>query len=99
MAEYIDREAVLATAFETLPLVGTSPAEAMGISRMSAAFYRAVRNIPAADVVPVVRCRECVNWRSYENRPADCDLNMVRMEPDGFCSWGQRREDGGADDG
>ena len=50
---YISREAVLDVAFQTLPLVGTSPAEAMGISRMSAAVYRALRNIPAADVVPV----------------------------------------------
>jgi len=50
---YLDREAVLDVAFQTLPLVGTSPAEAMGISRMSAAVYRALRNIPAADVVEV----------------------------------------------
>lgn len=55
-----------------------------------------VRQIPAVDAEEVVRCRECVNWRRYDDSPADCDMNMMRMEPDGFCSWGQRREDGDA---
>lgn len=55
---------------------------------------RDIDSIPAVDAVEVVRCRECVNWRRYENSPADCDLNMMRMGPEDYCSYGQRREDG-----
>lgn len=51
-----------------------------------------VMTIPAVDAVEVVRCRECVNWRRYDDSPADCDMNMMRMGPEDYCSYGQRRE-------
>lgn len=50
-------------------------------------------NIPAADVVEVVRCRECV----YATRPGDnivyCDNFERDMMPDDYCSVGERKED------
>ncbi len=46
--------------------------------------------IPAADVVPVVRCRDC---RSY-NKPrlGWCSVHLDRENPDDFCSYGVRRD-------
>lgn len=57
-----------------------------------------VRNQPAADVVPVVRCKYCV----YLGAPLsggyyDCKKYMLPYcSPDDFCSYGERR--GGGND-
>ena len=64
-------------------------------------------SIPAADVVEVVRCRECVHWKptgSKAGNPfSDSDMEYIggceftkycRRESD-FCSYGERK--GGAD--
>ena len=51
---------------------------------------------PTIDAVPVVRCRECQHYdhgccvvKRYEG-----DDNIIAMPPDGYCSYGQRKEDG-----
>ena len=56
------------------------------------AFVRRVLNdrnlIPAADVVPVVRCRDCANL--YGSMCAACGLLL--RKPDEFCSRGERKD-------
>ena len=42
--------------------------------------------IPAADVEPVVRCRDCRKFKTYGCR-------MVASGYDDFCSYGERKED------
>ncbi len=62
--------------------------------------------VPAADVVEVVRCKDCKHYRNHPN--GLCYLhtepkenarghsgNAVCVEPDDFCSYGERK-DGGA---
>lgn len=44
--------------------------------------------IPAADVAPVVRCRDCQKFKTYGCR-------MVASGYDDFCSYGERKD--GAD--
>ena len=44
--------------------------------------------IPAADVVPVVRCKDCRKFKTYACR-------MVASGYDDFCSYGERKD--GAD--
>lgn len=59
-----------------------------------------VRVLPAVDAVEVVRCRECEEWTKQTENPGPDGLgacsfhkaNLVTGE--GFCYWGQRREDG-----
>lgn len=56
-----------------------------------------VEELPAADAVPVVRCRECKHWTGvalgmrckWYSFPPD---TLVYSKPDDFCSWGQRKE-------
>lgn len=52
-----------------------------------------LRSLPAADVVEVVRCREC----AYATRPGGnivyCDNFERDMMPDDYCSAGYRAED------
>ena len=64
--------------------------------------------IPAVDVVPVVRCKDC-EWFDCKNyvcnndilagRIADCGCYPnFNVEPDWFCADGERRDGGGKDD-
>ena len=40
-----------------------------------------------SDLVEVVRCKDC----EYR-QGATCDYWEVHVRPNGFCSWGQRKE-------
>lgn len=53
---------------------------------------------PAADVVEVVRCKECEHFRDYTDRHGVVRMNCIRdchipqVEPEHFCSYGERRD-------
>ena len=58
----------------------------------------ALRNAPAADVAPVVRCMDCKYWQDNNGGypHEECRWgNGETPEPDDFCSYGERKE--GAD--
>lgn len=88
MAEYIEREAAEDAAGEAY-LKGLNP-------------EWAVRDVPTADVVPVVRCKDCkyayINSFSAASGVALCSSSAKVMQQDDFCSYGERR-DGGTDNG
>ena len=88
MAEYIEREAVLEITKRTSGDYATAFAE--------------IRKIPAADVAPVVRCKDCkyayINSFSAASGVALCSSSAKVMQQDDFCSYGERR-DGGANNG
>lgn len=52
-----------------------------------------VRRIPAADVVPVVRCKDC-RWRGREDCAmfyrCDCGEQHTWETDDDFCSYGEK---------
>ena len=53
---------------------------------------------PAADVAPVVRCKDCkhlVNATVNGNGFLICDISDMETAPDDFCSHGDRREEAG----
>ena len=80
MAEYIDKEALFAE-FDRLGLGENSFVEKI--------FSDGVRTIiacmPAAEVVPVVRCKDCKFWDL-----GDC-YRLELSRPDDFCSYGERK--------
>ncbi len=43
---------------------------------------------PIVDAVPVVRCKDC----KYKEGNA-CDYSAVWVRPNGYCQWGERKED------
>lgn len=55
----------------------------------------AVSALPAADVAPVVRCRECEHWKDWGacGHP-DNGWDAPPMGPEDFCSRGERKTDG-----
>lgn len=94
MTEYIDREAAIDAITD---FAGKAPTRSAYDAIWKSA--RALRKIPAADVVPVVRCKECkylVNATVNDNGFLICDISDMEITPDDFCSYGERK-DGGAD--
>lgn len=96
MKEYIDRDALLKD------ICGNDP------SHMEDYYFNAIANAPTADVVEVVRCRDCKHYRGcdvfvYEEGCGRCDHpqqewsvecfdQWVETRPDDFCSYGERKE-------
>lgn len=59
-----------------------------------------IEQIPAADVVEVVRCRECkYSYKDeiFGNRWCDSHLGCRKVKDDGYCYLGERKE--GANNG
>ena len=64
------------------------------------AVYRwEIDAIPTADVVEVVRCRDCTWWKSIfswngkEHKVCVRDASEPPREQNDFCSYGERRSD------
>lgn len=65
----------------------------------------AINSIPAADVMKVVRCRECVHWKPIGSKAGNsfsdmeyiggCEFTKYCRRESDFCSYGERK--GGAD--
>lgn len=97
MAEYIEREAAIDAITD---LAGRAPTRSAYDAIWKSA--RTLKKIPAADVVPVVRCKDCkyayINSFSATSGVALCSSNAKVMQQDDFCSYGERKN-GGAVDG
>ena len=82
--EYISREAAL-TALQDSDLFNTTERQ-----------LRAIRELPAADVAEVVRCKDCKNLVNTTIN-ANCfliwDISDMEIAPEDFCSYGERREE------
>lgn len=83
VAEYIDRSVAIArlTALEV-----TEPYATMADAK------RVLADIPAADVAPVVRCKNCkylVNATVNSNGFLICHANDMEIAPEDFCSYAE----------
>ena len=87
MAEYIKREAALALLRPDDP---NDERCAVTVATAKRLIRHALTAAPAADVAPVVRCKNC---RSY-NKPKVgwCEVHLDREHPDDFCSYGEPKE-------
>lgn len=88
MAEYIDRAV-------TLKSIKGSVSDVFNIASDAGHMYQKIKQIvemvPASDVAPVVRCRECIH-KGREGKDIVFCKNFDRdMMPDDFCSCGERR--------
>ena len=100
MADYIEREAALKE-FEKVCNVCMALVNKPMCGDCSVAdTVRKVKSIPAADVRPVVLCRECEHFSDvmyggtqFEYGFCDRWADGTRMNPDDFCSRGEKREE------
>lgn len=77
MAEYIEREAAEDAVGEA-HLKGLNP-------------LWELRDVPAADVVPVVRCRDC-RKRGLPECPMETEYPWIDADSDGFCNQGVKKK-------
>ena len=77
MAEYIDRDAAIAACFD-------------GFADCRDDCAANIRNIPAADVVEVVRCKDCINHRQSGLCEGWSRYGTISTPDDAFCSYGRR---------
>ena len=93
MAEYIERDAANETLRECVRAYPSSFYNGIEVARS------AIIKLPAADVRPVVLCRDCKN--SVKGKESlECEKhryvwnNLNRwVNDDDFCSWGVKREE------
>ena len=81
MAEYIDKN----TTVGILEAMSRS-ANCECIKKRLEKAAKRVNTMPAADVAPVVRCKNCRKFKTYACR-------MVASGYDDFCSYGERKDD------
>lgn len=84
MPEYIEREALIEFVKQNIPNInGETSIECV---------ERAIRAMPSADVVEVVRCKDCKHLM-FSDCYGECRRNHLGIvRPDDYCSYGKRKE-------
>lgn len=98
MAEYILRDqAIIAVTGAKLPDVSASGLPIANGKRSVADCVRRLKDIPAADVRPVVFCKDC---RHRDPKDHKCDCGQLEragcifpVDDDYFCAYGEKREE------
>ena len=107
MSDYIKREDAVRTMTGKPIIVNQGNVEA--VTRIYEEFVKRIDDIPAADVVEVVRCKDCKHkpikddrdsWPIFPNEennpcPCQCDDGFYSWFPkdDFYCSYGERAEE------
>ena len=107
MAEYIEREALrddiresylkLQEIYETLRYERERDICSGELGTFCEVLMR-IKDFPAADVAPVVRCRDCLYWQDnnggYPHEECRWGKNET-PDADDFCSYGERKDGDG----
>ena len=89
---YIEREAVLELIQEAFHKTDVNGEEQIGVLKC----HRIVREAPTADVVEVVRCKDCAKDGlstcpiCYIEKQA---LIFINHDPDFYCAYGERKKE------
>ena len=83
MAEYIEREALV------------HRLKSPYLFNITQRIFDIISEIPAADVVQVLRCKDCKEWGPGTGDVPICWETYEPMPPDGFCSIGERKPSAG----
>lgn len=86
MAEYIDREAAIKAMENADYALIADDADSYKVDYLR----EIIESVPAADVVPVVRCKDCAHL-FYTMCMA---YGFLPRKPNDFCSYGVRRDGG-----
>lgn len=70
--------------------------DALAIARYAQDKEAGILNLPAADVVPVVRCKDCLysddSWAKVNEKGfLICPASGMEITDNDFCSYGERR--------
>lgn len=53
-------------------------------------FVGSLNELPSADVVEVVRCKDCKWWKPFNDKMGDCGYDMKHK--DQYCDRGERAD-------
>ena len=93
MTEYIEREAISEEIRKYYYKNPPNFSYGEGFDRGLDRAQRAILDAPAADVAPVVRCKDCEYFRLNDENVPYC-LNPFGLddpEPNGFCNYGREK--------
>jgi len=95
MAEYIEREAALRPFIidKQGNRIRETDVDNWLVDISIRQVKRLIREVPAADVVEVVRCNDCMHYEPCEGGKDYCWLNDMAVVENDFCSYGERRND------
>nr|WP_270440593.1 hypothetical protein [Butyricicoccus sp. AF86-03b2A] len=85
MAEYIEKQAALDAILRESP-----------DAHYPSWYAERIKALPAADVVPVVRCKDCENAQNECGGMIICRVYKHIMWLHDFCSYGKRKDGGEA---
>ena len=93
MTEYITREAALmAVCSAELPDKTEDGTPILNGKRKVSDCVRRIKAIPTADVVEVVRCKDCKHWFDNGTDYGSCFQDALVRHRGFFCLLGERRE-------
>ena len=88
MNDYIKRE-------DAINAVGRPPCKDSECFGVKCRYIVEIDELPSADVVEVVRCRECKHYDGYEcllwGESAESN-NPISDDGCDYCSWGERKD-------
>lgn len=92
MADYINRTALLHDIKKTVVFTVKTGMETAKM-RDANKVIDCIKTAPAADVAPVVRCKDCRHMTIEYGNLRFCNVweHINGMGDDGFCSYGERR--------
>lgn len=92
MAEYIEREAAYSIAKKVVDAIANGKYR-VGVFGHDIMDW--IDEIPAADVRPVVLCRDCKYYYKDADGYEMCDNSegYDHVTEDGFCAWAKKREE------
>ena len=101
MSRYIDADKLLKSAvskFKCVPSVGVFSYRNGEECFDGEDFEELINEAPTADVVEVVRCKDCIHWGGtafgFICRKFSGIENKICMGADHYCSYGERSENG-----
>ena len=84
MSDYIKRDDALSICHPVMPTDGVGT---IGLT------YDEIKNIPTADVVEVVRCKNCKHFRSNPSGTiGKCYKLSYILNPNFYCAFAERKE-------
>ena len=95
MSDLISRSALLEKFQYRVP---SNDNTANMLNALADTITQIIKDAPAVDAVPVVRCRECKWLKPYQKPVEDfdgrCVVHMCETDDEEFCSIGRRKDDG-----
>ena len=89
MAEYINRKAAISRIKQYCMDAIDGGRCSLDAVDDGIGLVNGIKALPAADVVPVVRCKD---YKYRDGTPGQPNILCAQMHEDDFCSYGERKE-------